>query len=78
MGAAKATIKCYRSLSAADHSTTELARFQFTPDLMSASDPASCLPDKKAESSNQSDDDKHPVLNVETEKVETLYEKTHR
>jgi hypothetical protein len=44
---------------------------------MSASGPISCPPDKKDESSNHSDHDKHPVLNVETETVETLNKKLH-
>jgi hypothetical protein len=45
---------------------------------MTASDPTSCLPDKKDESGNHADDDKHPVLNVETQKIKTLHDKFHR
>jgi hypothetical protein len=50
----------------------------FSSALISASSPISRPPDKKDESGNHSRDDKHPVLNVETEKADTLNEKSHR
>jgi hypothetical protein len=44
---------------------------------MPPSDPIAGLPDKKTESGNQPNDDKHPVLDVETQKSETLNQKPH-
>jgi hypothetical protein len=41
------------------------------------SDPVARLPDEKNESSNQSDHDKHPVLEFETQKSKMLDEKVH-
>jgi hypothetical protein len=41
------------------------------------SDPIASLPDKKNESSNQPNDTKHPVLDVETQKSATLNQKPH-
>jgi hypothetical protein len=51
--------------------------FLSAPGLMPPSDPIAGLPDEKNESSNQPNDDKHPVLDVETQKSETLNQKPH-
>jgi len=41
------------------------------------SDPVARLPDEKNESGDQSDHDKHPVLEIEAQKSKMLDEKVH-